>query len=431
MQINQTRLDKLIPYINNARTHSDEQIAQIAASIKEFGFNNPVLIDKHKGIIAGHGRVCAARILGLDTVPTIELSHLSEAKKKAYILADNRLAMNAGWDIGLLKLELDDIIANDIDPLLLGFGEDEMDAILNPAVDNEGLCDPDDVPEPAAEVITKPGDIWLLGKHRVMCGDSTQIDVVNKLMAGEKADMVFTDPPYGVNFQQGKFIGRDKKGKNRHFDSIENDDKQGKDLEEFIRQCLTNAIIVSNTAAIYLWSPPLLEGFYILSAAVESGWHIQSQIIWNKTPFVIGRADYHWKHEVCWYGYVGEKHQWHGGRDKSTIWDVAKVQSSDLHPTMKPIELAVTACNNSTKPNNIVLDLFGGSGSTLIGCEKTNRKCYMMEISPQYCDVIIRRWMKFTGKEARLESTNQLFSEIANGEGKEKTCRRKTEMDAA
>jgi len=414
VQVVKLSIDKLIPYISNSRTHSDEQIAQIAASIKEFGFTNPILIDKENGIIAGHGRLLAARKLGLNEVPTIELSHLTESQKRAYIIADNKLALNAGWDIDTLLSEINILQDDGFDIELTGFGLDEI-ADLMPETLNEGLCDDDDVPEVHVNEVSKLGDVWLLGNHRLMCGDSTVIDDVEKLMNGEKADMVFTDPPYGVNFEQGKFIGRDKQGENRRFEPILNDDKQGEELRIFLRECFSNLLAIVNVTSIYVWSPPLLESLSVLNALIDSGWHIQSQIIWNKSPFVIGRADYHWKHEICWYGYIGENHQWHGGRDKSTVWDCNKIQSSDLHPTMKPVELAETACLNSTKAGNIVVDIFGGSGSTLIACEKTNRKCYMMELAPNYVDVIIRRWQKFTGKQAILESNKLIFDEVANG----------------
>jgi DNA modification methylase len=405
----------LQPYKNNARTHSDDQITQIVNSINRRGWTNPILIDGNNGIIAGHGRLLAAKKLGLDKVPAIDLGSLSDAEKAEYIIADNKIAENAGWDYQLLNVEFQLLEDAGIDPKVTGFSEEEINAICNPEIITPGLVDDDEVPEAMPDPITKLSDVWILDKHRLICGDATMIDNVEKLMNGEKTDMVFTDPPYGVDFQQGKHIGRNKKGKDRNFEPIANDEKKGDDLKAFIKSAISNAVIVSDVCSIYVWSPPLLEGAAILQAVIESGWHVQSQIIWNKTPFVIGRADYHWKHEICWYGYKGEKHQWYGGRDKSTIWDCPKIHTSDLHPTMKPVQLAEIACNNSTKIDDCVLDLFGGSGSTLIACEKTNRKCFMMELAPQYCDVIIRRWQKFTGKKAILESTQQTFDEVMNG----------------
>jgi DNA modification methylase len=428
MQINQTPIEKLIPYVNNARTHSEEQIAQIAASIKEFGFNNPVLIDKGKGIIAGHGRVCAARILGLDTVPTIELSHLSEAKKKAYILADNRLALNAGWDVGLLKLEIDDILANDIDPLLLGFGEDELDAILNPAVDNEGLCDPDDVPAMAEDVITVPGDIWLLGDHRLVCGDSTDSLVFEKLISHYKFNLMVTDPPYGVAYhpewrdRADSGVGKRSKGK------VQNDNKVD----------WTDAYSLFTGDVCYIWHAGIYSHL-VATHLSNCDFEIVSQLIWVKQHFALSRGDYHWQHEACWYAVrKGKKHNWQGARDQSTTWEIknnnsfgnSNKEETHGHGTQKPIECMSRPIVNNSMPGDWIYDPFGGSGTTLIAAEKLGRRCAMIEIDPHYCDIIIKRWQKFTGKDARLESTNQTFNEIANGKDQEETSRRATEMDA-
>ena len=389
-------------YSNNSRNHSEHQIDQIVKSITEFGFTNPLLIDENNQIIAGHGRLEAAKILNIESLPCIVFSHLTQTQKRAYIIADNKLALNAGWDISKLQTEFELLRDEDFNLELTGFSLEELIDIF-PDDNPEVFCDEDDCPVIPEEPITKPGDIWVLGDHRLMCGDSTSIDAVDKLMNGVKADMVFTDPPYGVNFEQGKFIGRDKQAKNRNFQPILNDEKKGDELKEFLKECFTNSSCLSDCCSIYVWSPSLVEGFAILNSLLESGWHIQSQIIWNKSPFVIGRADYHWKHEVCWYGYKGKNHQWHGGRTKATVWDVAKTNTSNLHPTMKPTALAEIACENSTKKGDSVLDLFGGSGSTLIACEKTQRKCFMMELDPKYCDVIIKRWEKYSGKKAILE----------------------------
>jgi site-specific DNA-methyltransferase (adenine-specific) len=389
-------------YSNNSRNHSEHQIDQIVKSITEFGFTNPLLIDENNQIIAGHGRLEAAKILNIESLPCIVFSHLTQTQKRAYIIADNKLALNAGWDISKLQTEFELLRDEDFNLELTGFSLEELIDIF-PDDNPEVFCDEDDCPVIPEEPITKPGDIWVLGDHRLMCGDSTSIDAVDKLMNGVKADMVFTDPPYGVNFEQGKFIGRDKQAKNRNFQPILNDEKKGDELKEFLKECFTNSSCLSDCCSIYVWSPSLVEGFAILNSLLESGWHIQSQIIWNKSPFVIGRADYHWKHEVCWYGYKGKNHQWHGGRTKATVWDVAKTNTSNLHPTMKPTALAEIACENSTKKGDSVLDLFGGSGSTLIACEKTQRKCFMMELDPKYCDVIIKRWENYSGKKAILE----------------------------
>ena len=393
---------ELAKYEANSRTHSVEQIEKIVRSIKEFGFTNPLLIDENNTIIAGHGRLAAALLMKMPDVPCIVLPGLSPEQKAALVIADNKIALDAGWDKDILLSQFEYLKSFDYDLTLTGFDLEELCEIF-PDELPEVFCGEDDVPM-GPSPITVIGDIWLLGDHRLLCGDSTVSTDVERLMNGNKADMVFTDPPYGVNFQQGKFIGRDKKAKNRNFSPILNDEKKGDELKDFLKECFTNSACVSESCVIYVWSPPLVEGFAILNSLLESGWHIQSQIIWNKSPFVIDRADYHWKHEVCWYGYKGKNHQWHGGRTKSTVWDVAKTNTSNLHPTMKPTVLAEMACENSTKPGDSVLDLFGGSGSTLIACEKLKRKCYMMELSPEYCDVIIKRYENYTGKKAVREA---------------------------
>lgn len=396
-------ISDLSKYNANSRTHSGGQIEKIVRSIKEFGFTNPLLIDEKNTIIAGHGRLDAALLMNMTEVPCIILPGLSDAQKAALVIADNKIALDAGWDNDILLSQFEYLKSFDYDLALTGFELDELCEIF-PDELPEAFCGEDDCPDIPDEPITKRGDVWLLGEHRLMCGDSTSIDAVDKLMNSVKADMVFTDPPYGVNFEQGKSIGRDKQAKNRNFQPILNDEKKGDELKEFLKECFANSSCLSDCCSIYVWSPPLVEGFAILNSLLESGWHIQSQIIWNKSPFVIGRADYHWKHEVCWYGYKGKNHQWHGGRTKATVWDVAKTNTSNLHPTMKPTELAEIACENSTKKGDSVLDLFGGSGSTLIACEKLKRKCFMMELSPEYCDVIIKRYENYTGKKPIREA---------------------------
>lgn len=399
--------------MNNARLHPDSQIKQLAGSIREFDFNQPILIDPKDTVIAGHARLMAAKLAGLSEVPTIQITHLDATRQKAYILADNRIAMDAEWDNDLLKIETMTLRNEGFDLALAGFNDDDLKRLDAKVIEpSEGLTDPDAMPESKAEPISKEGDVWVLGNHRLMCGDSTLFDSVDKLMSGEKAHMIFTDPPYGVDFVQGKFKGTHVN--NRDFDPIKNDHMKGDQLKDFIQQALTNAAMFSDVCSIYVWAPPMLEGMAIFQATTDAGWHIQSQIIWNKSSLVLGRADYHWKHEICWYGYKGRNHQWHGGRDKTTIWDVAKTKNSDLHPTMKPVELAIMACENSTMNGNNVVDLFGGAGSTLIACEKTGRKCLMMEIDPVYCDTIIRRWQEFSGKEAILESNGRTFKECNN-----------------
>lgn len=394
---------ELIPYARNSRTHSDEQVAQIAASIREFGFTNPVLIDADGGIIAGHGRVMAARKLGMDEVPCIHLSHLTEAQKRAYIIADNRLAMNAGWDEEMLALEFKDLQDMDFDLSLTGFDLGEIDELLaNAEAMPEGLTDEDEVPDALPDAITKPGDVWILGKHRVMCGDSTSIDHARLLMDGRMADLLVTDPPYNVAY----------KGKTSDALTIENDEMNDSDFRQFLRDCYTTADSAMRPGAVfYIWHADS-EGYNFRAAANDVGWKIRQCLIWNKNSMVLGRQDYQWKHEPCLYGWKdGASHLWQSDRTQTTVLNFNKPQRNGDHPTMKPVDLIQYQVENSSKAGDVVLDLFSGSGSTLIACEKTGRINRSMEIDPKYCDVIVRRWQQFTGKRAVLESIGQPFPE--------------------
>ena len=406
----------LIPYANNARTHSDEQVAQIAASIKEFGFTNPILLDGTNGIIAGHGRLMAARKLGMDTVPCIELSHLSEAQKKAYILADNRLAMNSGWDTQLLTLELKSLDDEGFDLEMLGFDAKELSDLLQPE-QVEGLTDEDAVPELPETPVTKLGDIWLLGNHRLMCGDSTSIDAVEKLINGMLVDLVVTDPPYGVSYaDKNKSLNASVKGK-RIQTEIKNDHLKGDNLADFFFGAFSNLFIAMKPGApFYIFAPQGGEQMMMMMMMMKAGLPVRHELIWVKNNHVLGRADYHYKHEPVLYGWKeGAGHPWFGDRNKFSIWNVNKPMSSKLHPTMKPVELCEIPIMNSSKGSDIVLDLFGGSGTTIIACEKTNRQCFMMEFDSHYCDVIVKRWQDFTGKEATLETNGKTFAEVSNG----------------
>lgn len=380
-------LDKLIPYAKNARTHSDEQVAQIAGSIKEFGFNNPVLVDKEGSIIAGHGRVMAARKLGMDKVPVVELQHLTEAQRKAYVLADNRIALNSGWDTSMLSLELQDL-KDDIDLSLLGFDPDELDSLLNPVEETEGLTDEDAVPETPVEPKTKPGDIYILGNHRLMCGDSTSITDVDKLMNGQKADMVFTDPPYGVDYK-----------------GINNDSRDG--LEDLLRGSFGNYLAISKSgAAIYCFHSDRCAD--VFHSTFREFFHFSSMIIWAKNSLTLSQTDYQSQHEPCLYGWMKNgSHSWYSDRKQTSVWrfDKEKVEG---HTTPKPVALVEKAITNSSKGGDIVVDLFGGSGSTLIASEKIGRKAYLMELDPKYCDVIVKRWEDFTGKKAELIELSEL-----------------------
>lgn len=391
-------VEKLIPYAKNARTHSDEQVAQIAGSIKEFGFNNPVLVDKDNSIIAGHGRVMAARKLGMDKVPVVILDHLTESQRKAYILADNRIALNSGWDSSMLSVELQDL-KDDIDLSLLGFDPDELDALLNPVEETEKLTDEDAVPEVPVEPKTKLGDIYILGNHRLMCGDSTSITDVEKLMDGQKADMVFTDPPYGVSYTGGH---NQKKRKGIIADTL-----QGNDLTDLFADALLCATMVTNDhSAFYIWyaNGKAVETFASFSKLPLK---VRAVICWYKVKSGLGAfmSQYIPNYEPCIYAYKdGSSPQWFGASDEKTVWELKKESKNEFHPTQKPIELPQRAIKNSSKSGDLILDLFGGSGSTLIAAEKTGRKAYLMELDPKYCDVIVKRWEDFTGKKATLLS---------------------------
>lgn len=387
MQLNITyrKVEDLIPYVNNSRKHSDQQVAQIAASIKEFGWTNPILVDKDKGIIAGHGRLMAARKLKMDDVPTIELSHLSDAQKKALVIADNKLALNADWDTQILSLELSELQDIGFDLDILGFDANELNALLE-LEEVEGLTDEDAVPEVPEEPKTKFGDIYQLGNHRLMCGDSTSIDAVEKLMDGQKADMVFTDPPYGVDYE-----------------GINNDSRGG--LEELLRGSFGNYLSTSKSgAACYVFHSDKCAD--IFHAVFREYFHFSSMIIWAKNSLTLSRTDYQSQHEPCLYGWMKDgKHTFYGDRKQVSIWKFDK-ERVEGHTTPKPVALIERALQNSSKGGDIVSDFFGGSGSTMIACEKLGRQARLMELDPKYCDVIVKRWEDFTGKKAVLLSDN-------------------------
>ena len=394
IQVNQTPVDSLIPFARNARTHSDEQVKQIAASIREFGFNNPILIREDLTVIAGHGRLAAAKVLGLKEVPTISLAHLTPLQVRAYVLADNKLALNAGWDDEMLALELEELAMEGFDVGLTGFDEVEIGALLADKTE-EGLTDEDEVPEVPVEPTTKMGDVWLLGKHRVMCGDSTSIDAVNKLMNGKKADLVFTDPPYGVEYQSNM------RTKSEKFSVLKNDDK-------FLD--ITPIIELVSDGWVFVWTSWKVQTKWI---EMFSGFGYPTNIvIWHKPGGGIGdlsrtfSSDY----EVALV--------WHRGAELcgkriGSVWKINKDGASTyVHPTQKPVELSKEALDKTTVLGSSVLDLFGGSGSTLIGCESMGRQAFLMELDPRYCDVIVKRWQDFTGKKATLESNGKTFDEL-------------------
>ena len=406
MKIEQVKLDALIPYARNSRTHSDAQVAQIAASIKEFGFTNPVLIDETGSIIAGHGRVMAARKLAITDVPSIRLTHLTDAQKKAYVIADNKLALNAGWDDEMLAVELTDLKDMGFDLDLTGFSTDEIEALLAPT-GTEGLTDEDAVPEVPEAPVTVLGDVWLLGKHRVMCGDSTSIDAVEKLMDGQKAALMQTDPPYGIAYVKNA----KSKGQGKQHVDIENDDLDGEKLQEFLEEVIRSALpSLNDDAAYYLWHPMLTQGtFFAAAAAAAADILIHRQIIWCKPSLVFGRGDYHWQHELCFYGWRrGNKPPFYGPRNQTTLWKIGR-ETNKSHPTAKPVELWNAPIENHTKPGMVLYEPFSGSGSQIIAAEKLGRKCYAMELSPQYVDLTVQRWQEFTGQTATLESNGKPF----------------------
>jgi DNA modification methylase len=383
-------IEQLIPYALNSRTHSDEQVAQLAASIREFGFTNPVLVDEENNLIAGHGRVMAARKLGLKEVPAVIVTGLDDRKRRALIIADNKLALNAGWDEQALRVELEDLAADFGG--LMGFSEDELAALLAEATVEEGLTDEDAVPELAEEPVTRLGDVWLLGKHRLMCGDSTSIDAVDKLMAGQKADMVFTDPPYGVDYK-----------------GINNDDRGG--LEELLRGAFGNYLTTSKAgAACYVFHSDKCAD--IFHKVFREFFHFSSMIIWAKNSLTLSRTDYQSQHEPCLYGWMKDgTHSFYGDRKQVSVWRFDK-ERVEGHTKPKPVALIERALENSSKSGDIISDFFGGSGSTLIACEKMARDCRTMELDPKYCDVIVKRWQDFTGKKVTLEATGQTFDQV-------------------
>jgi DNA modification methylase len=396
----------LIPYARNSRTHSDEQIAQIAASIKEFGWTNPILIDGDNGIIAGHGRLSAARKLGHEEVPVIELKDLTETQRKAYIIADNRLALNAGWDNEMLTIELNDLLADNFALDILGFDPKELAALLEPDV-VEGLTDEDAVPDIPDEPKTKLGDIYQLGNHRLMCGDSTSIDAVDKLMP-ETANMIFTDPPYLMDFTGG-IHGDGSKSFNAKHGSIKNDkmsDKEGDDFLDAINSVITSKV----DGAFYITFYRLGINKYFASME-RTGLKCRSLVIWDKGNHTLSNSDYMSMYEPMFYGWVNN-HKFYGGKNGMDIWRIKRTAKNDLHPTMKPVELVEKAVLDGSAINGIVLDLFGGSGTTIVACEKHNRHSRIMELDPKYCDVIVKRWEDFTGKKAMLVNANEELSEI-------------------
>jgi DNA modification methylase len=410
------QVDRLIPYIRNARTHSEEQVAQVAASIVEFGWTNPILVGADGVIIAGHARLLAARKLGMTEVPVIVLDHLSETQRRALVIADNRLAMNAGWDEEMLRVELESLQVDAFNLDIVGFSDEEIEALLQePEEEHAGNTDDDAVPETPETAVTVPGDVWILGEHRLLCGDSTQMESVEKVMAGGLADMAFLDPPYNVNY--GATMKDKLRKKNRRIAN----DNLGDGFEQFLRDSCTNLLAVTKGAIYICMSSSELHTLY--RAFTEAGGHWSTFVIWAKNTFTMGRADYQRQYEPMLYGWKeGTDHFWCGARDQGDVWFIKKPVKNDLHPTQKPVELVERAISNSSKGRDTVLDPFGGSGTTLIACEKSGRQARLIELEPKYCDVIIGRWQQHTGRDALLEGSGRAFSAIDNSEQEEDPC---------
>ncbi len=378
---------KLVPYVNNARTHSPEQLAKLRSSLREFGFINPVIIDRDLNVIAGHGRIAAAKEEGITEVPCVFVDYLTEAQKKAYILADNRMALDAGWDEELLRIEIESLQGADFDVSLTGFGEDEIADLF--AGDSEKDVKDDDFDLSAAlekAAFVEQGDIWTVGRHRLMCGDATSAEDVATLMDGKKANLIVTDPPYNVAFKSGSGL------------SIQNDSMENGEFYTFLYNSFQNmAAHLERGGAAYVFHADT-EGLNFRKAFVDAGFHLAGVCIWVKNSLVLGRSDYQWQHEPVLYGFLKNgKHPWYSDRKQTTIWDYDKPKRNKNHPTSKPLDLLGYPISNSSQENAIVIDTFGGSGSTMMACEQTNRICRMMELDEKYASVILRRYVEDTG----------------------------------
>ena len=409
-KIEQWPTDKLVPYARNARTHSDAQVAQIAASIAEFGFTNPILAGSDGVIVAGHGRLAAAQKLGIATVPVVVLDHLTPTQRRALVIADNRIAENAGWDEAMLQVELADLQGDDFDLSLTGFDADALaDLLAGEETTSDGQTDEDSVPD-ADTSITRPGDVWICGNHRVICGDSTDASTYDALMAGEIADMVFTDPPYNVDY------ANTAKDKMRGTDRPILNDNLGAGFHDFLLAALTPTLAHCRGGIYVAMSSSELD--VLQSAFRTAGGKWSTFIIWAKHTFTLGHADYQRQFEPILYGWPsdGTRH-WCGARDQGDVWNIKKPHKNDLHPTMKPVELVERAVRNSSRPGDIVLDSFGGSGTTMIASEKSDRKARLIELDPKYVDVIVRRWQDYAGAQATRQSDGVAFDALVSEPG--------------
>lgn len=414
MQYYLADIESLIPYARNARTHSDAQIAQIAASIKEFGFLNPIIVSEDNTILCGHGRLYAAQKIGLKKVPCIKEEHLTEAQKKAYIIADNKISLNAGWDNELLAVEIADLQGEGFDASLLGFDEKEVADLFADSTKSDAKDDGYDLTaalEKAAFV--KRGDIWTVGKHRLMCGDATSAEDVAALMDGSSASLILTDPPYGVSFKSSSGL------------TIQNDSVKGEEFYKFLFDALKNmADVCSKGTPAYVFHADT-EGLNFRKAFVDAGFHLAGCCIWVKDSLVLGRSDYQWQHEPILYGFLqGGKHKWYSDRKQTTVWNFAKPKRNANHPTSKPLDLLGYPIGNSSKAGDIVLDTFGGSGSTLMACDQLDRICCTMELDEKYASVILRRYVEskngaaenvFVMRNGEKLTYSELVKEVENG----------------
>jgi DNA modification methylase len=411
-------VDRLLPYARNARTHSDEQVAQVAASIREFGWTSPILVGADNIIIAGHARLSAARKLGFAEVPVIVLDHLNETQRRALVLADNKLALNAGWDQEMLRVELEALQDDGFNIDIVGFSKEELDAaLLDPEQTGGGLTDDDAAPASPETAITVAGDVWIMGTHRLLCGDAAILADVEKVLAGRLADMIWTDPPYGVEIASRTGIEGKSSAEARALgtqNKIANDDLSIPALTELLRTAFGNLLVATRKGACwYVTAPhgPMGLAFSITLNEIEVWRH---SLVWVKDSLVMSRMDYHYRHEPIYYGWTpGGPHIPVPTRDQDTVWECPRPKRSVEHPTMKPVALVERAIRNSSKARDIILDTFAGSGTTVVASEKTGRQARVIELDPKYCDVICRRFMEFSGKPATLESTGETFAAVS------------------
>ncbi|MFP1694665.1 site-specific DNA-methyltransferase [Gardnerella swidsinskii] len=390
MQYYLADVSELIPYVRNARTHSEAQVAQIAASIREFGFLSPILVAEDNTILAGHGRLAAALKLGLKKVPCVKENHLTETQKRAYIIADNKLSLNAGWDNELLAVELSELEGADFNLDLLGFDEAELSSIFD--ADKDVIDDDFDVEKELEEpCFSKTGDMWMLGKHRIICGDATKLETYKTLLENTKVNLVVTDPPYNVNYEGAA-------GK------IKNDNMENDKFYQFLFNSFVNMEqAMADDASIYVFHADT-EGLNFRKAFQDAGFYLSGCCIWKKPSLVLGRSPYQWQHEPCLYGWKKKgKHKWYAGRKETSVWEFEKSKKNADHPTMKPIALLAYPIKNSSMTNSLVLDPFAGSGSTLIACEQTGRVCYAIELDEKYCDVIVKRYIEQVGNDKSVK----------------------------